>query len=139
MPGGDGITGTAGVLAARSQCRVLVLTMFDLDEYVYGALRAGASGFLLKTAAPAELTAAIRACHAGEFLFAPSVTRRLVESYVKSPPGPDPRLGDLTPRELDVLRELARGRSNAEIAAALYLGERRWLTTPSRAVAHARG
>jgi DNA-binding NarL/FixJ family response regulator len=126
MPGTDGIRGTEAVLRARPQARVLVLTMFDLDEYVFGALRAGASGFLLKTTPPGELAEAVRACAAGEQLFAPTVTRRLVEAYVSRGPrvaGTPPRLARLTERELDVLREMARGRSNAEIANALYLGE----------------
>jgi DNA-binding NarL/FixJ family response regulator len=126
MPGTDGIRGTEAVLRARPQCRVLVLTMFDLDEYVFGALRAGASGFLLKTTPPGELADAIRACAAGEQLFAPTVTRRLVEAYVSRAPRADgvpPRLASLTDRELDVLRAMARGQSNAEIAASLYLGE----------------
>lgn len=126
MPGLDGIAGTVEVLRARPRCRVLVLTMFDLDEYVVGALRAGASGFLLKTTPPAELATAVRTCHAGEMLFAPTVTRRLVEAYVRR--GPEPagvpsRLAGLTDRELDVLRVLAQGRTNAEIAALLHLGE----------------
>jgi DNA-binding NarL/FixJ family response regulator len=86
MPGTDGIEGTRAVVRARPQCRVLMLTMFDLDEYVFGALRAGASGFLLKTTPPDELAAAIRACHSGDLLFAPTVTRRLVEAYVRQPP-----------------------------------------------------
>lgn len=126
MPGSDGIEGTRLVLQARPQCRVLVLTMFDLDEYVFAALRAGASGFLLKTTPPGELSAAIRACQSGELLFAPTVTRRLVETYVRRPPatGARPaRLSGLTERELEVLRELARGLSNAEIGRALFLGE----------------
>ena len=126
MPGSDGIDGTRRVLQARPQCRVLVLTMFDLDEYVFGALRAGASGFLLKTTSPGELAAAVRACHSGELLFAPTVTRRLVETYVRRPPATDAlpaQLSALTEREVDVLRELARGLSNAEIARSLYLGE----------------
>jgi DNA-binding NarL/FixJ family response regulator len=126
MPGSDGIDGTRLVLQARPQCRVLVLTMFDLDEYVFGALRAGASGFLLKTTSPGELAAAVRACHTGELLFAPTVTRRLVETYVRRPPATDAlpaQLSGLTEREVDVLRELAGGRSNAEIARSLYLGE----------------
>jgi DNA-binding NarL/FixJ family response regulator len=126
MPGSDGIQGTAAVLRARPQCRVLVLTMFDLDEYVFAALRAGASGFLLKTTPPSELAAAIRACASGDLLFAPTVTRRLVETYVRRAPatGSVPaRLGGLTDREVDVLRALARGLSNAEIAGALFLGE----------------
>jgi len=125
MPGTDGIAGTEAVLRARPQCKVLVLTMFDLDEYVFGALRAGASGFLLKTTPPGELAAAIRACSSGDLLFSPTVTRRLVETYVRRPPsGSVPaQLAALTDRELDVLRAMARGLSNAEIARSLYLGE----------------
>jgi DNA-binding NarL/FixJ family response regulator len=122
----DGIAATREVVGRRPQTRVLVLTMFDLDEYVFGALRAGASGFLLKTTSPAELAAAVRTCHAGEMLFAPTVTRRLVETYVRRPPSPEgvpARLRELTERELDVLRAIARGLSNAEIAVELYLGE----------------
>jgi DNA-binding NarL/FixJ family response regulator len=126
MPVVDGIEGTRRVVEARPECRVLVLTMFDLDEYVFAALRAGASGFLLKTTPPHELAEAVRTCHAGEMLFAPTVTRRLVETFVRHPPAPDgvpDRLEELTAREVDVLRAIARGLSNAEIAAELYLGE----------------
>jgi DNA-binding NarL/FixJ family response regulator len=138
MPGSDGIQGTIAVLAARPRCRVLVLTMFDLDEYVFGALRAGASGFLLKTTPPDELASAIRACHSGELLFAPTVTRRLVEAYVRRPPptGEVPaRVAELTDREVDVLRAMARGLSNAEIAASLFLGETTVKTHVTRVLA----
>jgi len=126
MPGTDGITGARQVAAARPEARVLMLTMFDLDEHVFGALQAGASGFLLKTTAPDDLVAAVRAVHSGDLLFAPSVTRRLVESYVRRPPtsGALPAvLAPLTDRELDVFRAIAKGWSNAEIGARLYLGE----------------
>ncbi|NVM94072.1 response regulator [Arthrobacter wenxiniae] len=126
MPGVDGLEGLARIAAAGLATRVLMLTMFDLDEYVYAALRTGASGFLLKTTPPAELIRSIFACHAGDVLFAPEVTRKLVESYVARPPavaGVPVELAALTSRELDVFRSLARGLSNAEIGARLYLGE----------------
>ena len=128
MPGGDGLTATRQVLERCRGTRVLVLTTFDLDEYVLEALRAGASGFLLKTTPATALVAAVRACAAGETLLAPSVIRRLVESYVRQPTAPAegavPRaLQELTDRELDVLRALARGLSNAEIGRELYLAE----------------
>lgn len=126
MPGTDGIAGAREVATARPGAKVLMLTMFDLDEHVFGALQAGASGFLLKTTAPDDLVAAVRAVHSGDLLFAPSVTRRLVETYVRRPPtsGALPAvLAPLTERELDVFRAIAKGFSNAEIGARLYLGE----------------
>ena len=126
MPGADGIVGTQEVLSRRPQAKVLVLTTFDLDEYVFSALRVGASGFLLKTTPAAELAAGIRAVHSGDMLFAPTITRRLVETYVQRPPRPNGvpvALSNLTQRELDVLRGIARGLSNAEIARELFVGE----------------
>lgn len=125
MPGGDGITATAGVVAASPTTRVMVLTMFDLDEYVAGALRAGASGFLIKTTPPRELIAAVKACATGDATFGPSVVRRLVEHYVGSGAAKraHPGLDRLTPRERDVLRAMSRGLSNAEIGVELFLAE----------------
>ncbi len=128
MPGGDGISATRELLARCRSTKVVMLTTFDLDEYVYEALRAGASGFLLKTTSPARLIDAVRACAGGEALLAPSVTRRLIETYVDRAPGASrqhvaPGLATLTPRELEVLTELASGKSNSEIGAALFLGE----------------
>jgi DNA-binding NarL/FixJ family response regulator len=123
MPGMDGIEATHRLLAAPDPPRVLVLTTFDLDGYVYETLRAGASGFLVKDAPPEHLVAAVRAVAAGEELFAPSVLRRLVAAYVRQPPddAADAVLSPLTERERDVLREMAGGLTNAEIASVLYL------------------
>jgi DNA-binding NarL/FixJ family response regulator len=126
MPGTDGLEGTTRVLQARPECRVLVLTMFDLDEYVFGALRAGASGFLLKDAEPEELLAAMRAVAAGDAVVAPSATRRLIEQVadrLPGAPGEDPRVESLTERELEVLLALAAGASNAEIGTELFMAE----------------
>ncbi len=126
MPQLDGIEATRHLQQAGSQTRVLILTTFDLNEYVYEAMRAGASGFLLKDVPSDQLVAGIRTVAAGDALLAPALTRRLIEHFVHRPP-PDaaaPRgLEELTERELGVLTLLARGLSNAEIAAALFLGE----------------
>jgi DNA-binding NarL/FixJ family response regulator len=134
MPELDGIAATAQI-TERHPARVLVLTTYDLDEYVYDALQAGASGFLLKDTPPEQLAGGIRAVAAGEALLAPTVTRRLIEEFARVGPATRARpetLDELTPRELEVLRLLARGMSNAEIAAHFVLGE----TTVKTHVAH---
>lgn len=124
MPGLDGIEATRRVVVDERSPRVLVLTTFDSDEIVLGALRAGASGFLLKDAGGDQLVAAIRIVAGGGSLFSPSVTRRLIERYVSSSPAEPARgLSELTARETEILRHLGRGRSNAEIARALVLSE----------------
>jgi len=136
MPQCNGIEGVQLLTAARPRSKAIMLTTFDLDQYVYEALRAGASGFLLKTASPGDLATAIRAVHGGEMLFSPAVTRRLVTSYVRRPPtSQTPALATLTERELDVFRAIARGLSNAEIAAELFLGEATVRTHVSRILA----
>ncbi len=127
MPGMDGIAATAEIVAARPATRVLVLTTFDLDEYVYDALHAGASGFLLKDVGRDDLVAAVRVVASGDALLAPSVTRRLLADFTRARPVPaatGTRMPDvLTARERDTLALLARGRSNAEIAAELVVSE----------------
>lgn len=125
MPNLDGIEATRRIAAGACSPRVLILTTFDLDQYVYEALRAGASGFLLKDAAADDLLRAIRVIAAGEALLAPSITRRLIEDYARRPaPRHQPyALADLTARELEVMRLLARGMSNTDIARELFLGD----------------
>jgi DNA-binding NarL/FixJ family response regulator len=134
---GDGGTGTADATAPRPVPRVIILTTFDLDEYVYRALRAGAAGFLVKDIPDDQLTDAIRAAMRGDTLLAPSVTRRLIESYTRRPPtiGLTPGADSLTSRETEVWRLMARGMSNAEIAAELFLGEATVKTHVSRVMA----
>ncbi|MFD4438541.1 response regulator [Nocardia sp. NPDC058519] len=125
MPRLDGVAATARI-CAETAAKVLVLTMFDIDEYVYSALRAGASGFLLKDARRAELIGGVRVVAAGDALLAPSVTRRLIaEVAARACPHPEAsaQLAGLTPREHDILRELAAGRSNTELAARLVVTE----------------
>jgi DNA-binding NarL/FixJ family response regulator len=129
MPGVDGIDATAAITAAGEAAKVLILTTYDLDHYVYAGLRAGASGFLLKDAPPPDLLAAIRTVADGAAVLAPSTTRRLIDRFVPLLPDPerttrrDSLLEALTGREADVFRLLARGQSNREIASELFLSE----------------
>lgn len=125
MPGMDGIEATRRLSAEGDHLRVVILTAYDPDQYVFESLAAGASGFLLKSDSPGRLIAAVRAVHAGESLFTPTVTRRLIERYVAAPPpgkATDPP-SNLTARETDVLGLIAQGLSNSEIGARLFIGE----------------
>lgn len=125
MPGTDGITAARRVLA-DTDSRVLILTTFDSDEYVYAALRMGASGFLLKDAPSEQLVGAVRSVARGDAMIDPAITRRLIQQFTRAArpaPDPAPEFRELTPRERDVLREVAKGRSNNEIARALFVEE----------------
>jgi len=129
MPGMDGIAATEAIVASGPDSKVLILTTFDLDQYVFAGLRAGASGFLLKDAPPIELLGAIRTVAGGDAVLAPTATRRLIDQCVPLMPHPDRKtrsdrlLDSFTDRERSVFAQLAAGRSNREIAAALYLSE----------------
>lgn len=128
MPGIDGIETTARILERCDAPRVIMLTTYDVDEYLLSAIRAGASGFLLKNAPPADLLAAVRTVHSGDAVIAPSSTKRLLEHVATgvtplASAEPDPRLAGLTEREREILQLIARGLSNAELSAELYLSE----------------
>ena len=138
MPRLDGIEATRRLLAGETRTRILMLTTFDLDEYVYEAMRAGASGFLLKNSPPAQLAEAVRVVAAGDALLSPEITRRLIADFVRRPrpgAGVPSTMAELTSRELDVLGLIARGRSNAEIAGALFLSEATVKTHVTRVLA----
>ena len=124
MPELDGLEATRRILAANAHARILILTTFDLDEYVYEALSAGASGFVLKDDPAEQLIAAIRTVAAGDALLSPAVTKRVIRQFTRIPrPAPPKEVDELTAREYEVLRLIALGRSNAEIAQELYISE----------------
>lgn len=136
MPGRDGVEVIAPILEASPQTRVVMLTTFGIEDYIFASLRAGASGFLLKDATPEQLLAGIRAVASGEMLLAPDVTRRIIENFMTGAPRlEDGPLAALTERERDVLSEVAAGRSNAEIGAALFISEGTVKTHVSRVLA----
>ncbi|MFF1687069.1 MULTISPECIES: response regulator [unclassified Streptomyces] len=141
MPGLDGIEATRRIVASGGLNRVLILTTFDLDEYAYDGLRAGASGFLVKDALPEDLLSGIRAVATGDAVVAPSLTRRLLDAYVQhlpatsTPQRPDPRIASLTDREREILTVIAQGWTNTEIAQRLHLAESTVKTHVSRVLA----
>ena len=136
MPNLDGLEAARQILTSSSnQAQVIMLTTFDLDEYVYDALKVGASGFLRKDAPPERLLAFVRSAGDGDALLDPTITRRLIERYARPHTRATGQLADLTPRELEVLTQVARGRSNAEIAAGMYLSEATVKTHVSRMLA----
>ncbi|MGW2200432.1 response regulator [Streptomyces sp. NPDC001774] len=141
MPGLDGIEATRRIVAAGARTRVLIVTTFDLDEYAYEGLRAGASGFLVKDAQPEELLSGIRAVASGDAVVAPSLTRRLLDAYIHhlpptpGPPRENPRLAALTDREREILTVIAQGWTNTEIAERLHLAESTVKTHVSRILA----